>query len=135
VLRSENIDLDDVAIGLDGRASCARRLNLLADLGDACLTEGMTNETKTVPGGAEIHLEPHEALVLFELLSRWSEPDQARAPSATCFESTAECAVLHLLLGHLEKQLVAPFAPDYRRLLEQARSRLGDAWDHPTLSG
>lgn len=95
----------------------------------------MTSKPKAAPDGANLHLEPHEALVLFELLSRWSEPDQAQTPSATCFESKAECAVLHLLLGHLAKQLVAPFSPDYRALLEQARSRLKDTWDRPTLSG
>ncbi|EJT06811.1 hypothetical protein [Rhizobium sp. CCGE 510] len=88
-----------------------------------------------LPNGAEIRLDPDEALVLFELLSRWSEDNNAPTPDASCFETTAECAVLHRLLAELEKQLVAPFQTDYRDAVDIARSRLASAWEYPTLRG
>lgn len=83
----------------------------------------------------EIGLDAREALVLFELLSRWCDPKTDATPAAPCFESTAECVVLHKLLGRLEKRLVAPFKPDYAEALAEARSRLQHDWDYPTLNG
>jgi hypothetical protein len=84
---------------------------------------------------AQIKLNPEEALVLFDLLSRWSEEGSAPTPEASCFESTAEGVVLLRLLAALESQLVAPFRADYRDLVNEARNRLKDSWDHPTLRG
>lgn len=85
---------------------------------------------------AQITLTPDEAVVLFELLWRWSDArSSAATPSASCFESTAECAVLHRVLAGLEKQMVAPFKEQYVELLGEARSRLQPSWGYPTLKG
>lgn len=84
---------------------------------------------------AKIKLSADEALVLFELLGRWSDSSDAPTPDATCFESTAEGAVLNMVLCDLEKQLVAPFRQEYEDLLNAARTRLEINWDFPTLKG
>lgn len=42
-----------------------------------------------------------EAIVLFELLSRWRDQKTVYSPSSMCFESTAEYAVLIDLLAQL----------------------------------
>lgn len=88
-----------------------------------------------MPDEAQIHLSPNEAIVLFELLSRWTEDGQAATPDSDCFESSAECAVLQTVLGCLEKQLVAPLRSDYAQTIEQARLRLADDWNGSTLRG
>ncbi|OCP01841.1 hypothetical protein BC374_02650 [Ensifer sp. LC13] len=95
----------------------------------------MTDEQKTSPDSAEIRLSPDEAVVLFELLSRWSEENVAPTPDAACFESTAECAVLLGLLAGLQKQLVAPFREDYAAIVKAARRRLVPSWDYADLRG
>ena len=84
---------------------------------------------------AAIRLDRNEAVVLFELLSRWAAPKNSATPTAECFESTAEGAVLLGLLAELEKQLVAPFKSDYRQILEKARSALERRWEFATLNG
>lgn len=93
----------------------------------------------TSPGhenGVTVELTPDEAIVLFELLSRWSGENEAgETPSPACFESTAEGAVLNALLCLLEAQLVAPFKRDYNRVLIEARERLAGGWSYPTLRG
>jgi len=63
-------------------------------------------------------LSHDEALVLFELLSRFSDSDQLTV------EGKAEALALLRLLAQLEKLLVTPFSPDYNEWLEQARERL-----------
>ena len=95
----------------------------------------MTSEDQCALDNAQIQLSSEESIVLFELLSRWCEDNKASTPEASCFESTAECAVLHRLLADLEKQLVAPFKADYRNFLDEARNQLNGAWDYPTLRG
>lgn len=86
--------------------------------------------------GATVHFTPEEAVVLFELLSRWSDKGGGgETPSRDCFESAAEGAVLNGLLCELERQLVAPFKADYPRILEGARDRLSQQWDYGTLRG
>lgn len=94
----------------------------------------MTDGSQT-PDEVEIGLDASEAIVLFELLSRWSDPKTEATPAGACFQSTAECAVLLGLLGSLEKQLSAPFKPDYAEIVAQARRRLERLWDHGTLNG
>ena len=64
---------------------------------------------------AYVRLSDDEALVLFELLS------SDKLASAT---DAAEAHVLEAVLASLEKQLVAPFAPDYIDQLTAARSAL-----------
>ncbi|WP_104663133.1 hypothetical protein [Ensifer adhaerens] len=95
----------------------------------------MNNEQESRPDSAEIRLSPDEALVLFDLLSRWCEENDAPTPAAECFESTAECAVLHGLLADLEKQLVAPFRAGYADAVKGARLRLAASWDYADLRG
>ena len=95
----------------------------------------MTNEEPCALDNAQIQLSSEESILLFELLSRWCEDNNASTPEASCFESTAEGAVLHRLLADLEKQLVAPFKADYGNLLDEARNQLKGAWDYPTLRG
>lgn len=84
---------------------------------------------------AQIHLTADEAIVLFDLLWRWTKERDKEEPGSGCFESSAECAVLHGLLCDLESHLVAPFRNDYGAILEGARRRLEHRWDYTTLQG
>lgn len=84
---------------------------------------------------AIVRLTSDEAVILFELLSRWFSPKEGPTPPAECFESTAECAALSTVLGALESQLAAPFDTHYGAILDDARERLASRWDYPTLSG
>lgn len=83
-----------------------------------------------------VRITPDEALVLFELLTRWSDDNgEGDTPSADCFQTTAEPAVLSRLLGSLERQLVTPFRADYAERLRDARQRLSFEWEYRTLRG
>ena len=68
----------------------------------------------------EINMDPDEALVLFELLSRYSDTEELKA------EYPGERTALMALLAYLEKQLAEQFHPEYGQLLEGARKRLAD---------
>ena len=72
--------------------------------------------------GVTLELTSAEALVLFELLSRWEETD---APSVPLMDH-AEWEVLWRINGRLESALAEPFRPDYLDLLERARDSLRD---------
>lgn len=63
----------------------------------------------------QITLEDDEALVLFELLASGRLPDAVDTPQRNA---------LWALEALLQKQLVAPFSPDYSTLLERARASL-----------
>ena len=65
-----------------------------------------------------LHLDSDAALVLFELLA--SRKDAIWTSGL----NVAEIHALNLLEGALEKQLSAPFAPDYKVLLENAKRSL-----------
>jgi len=93
------------------------------------------NDKEDMDDRAQINLDCDEAVVLFELLSRWSNSKPPETPDSACFESTAEGAVLNTVLYSLERQLVAPFKPDYDLILRRARKALALQWDYPTLSG
>lgn len=67
----------------------------------------------------KLDLDDDSALVLFELLARRSE-----AGGALQVDHPAEDVVLDALEAQLETQLAAPFAADYRSLLDAARARL-----------
>jgi len=73
-------------------------------------------------------LTPAEALVLFELLSRWdllsrgAETDAASVP----LEHQAEYRVLWDILAILESTLVEPFKSDYQDWLNRARELVQD---------
>ena len=66
-----------------------------------------------------VTLSADEALVLFELLHRWEDAD-AIDPNLLPGEQTA----LWWLSAALERVLVAPFDPDFTRLVSAARARL-----------
>ena len=83
-----------------------------------------------------ISLTSDEALVLLELLNRWSEEGGAgETPSAACFESTAEGAVLNAVFVSLEPQVSAVFRLDYCAMVAEARARLALSWSYSTLRG
>ena len=68
-----------------------------------------------------IKLTKNEALVLFEFLSRFNEAEQN-----VIFEDKAEEKILWLINAQLEKQLVEPFMPNYRDILDKARKEIRD---------
>jgi hypothetical protein len=86
-------------------------------------------ETKEIA----VRLTSEEAVVLFELLSRWTATDNHDTPSSTCFEDRSECAVLHGLLCDLESLLVAQLRDDYEQILSRAREQLAPRWDGANL--
>jgi hypothetical protein len=71
---------------------------------------------------ATLDLTPDESLVLFEMLSRYSESDTLEV------QHKAEQVVLWGMCCLLEKQLVEPFDPKYVTLLDQARARLCEGY-------
>jgi hypothetical protein len=76
----------------------------------------------------KLELTADEALVLFDLLSEYERGDADRTLTV---RSPAERNVLWYLLSYLERELVAPFQPDYSGQLERARARLeekGGGW-------
>jgi len=95
----------------------------------------MSDHPQSALEGAVIQLSPDEAIILFDLLGRWCGDSAASTPEASCFQSTAESAVLHNVLASLESQLAAPFQQDYAKLLGEARRRFEGHWDYPTLRG
>jgi hypothetical protein len=67
-----------------------------------------------------IELSEDQALVLFELLSRYGEGDARRL----VIGEAAERNVLWALTAALERQLVPPFQTNYEELLSAARARV-----------
>ena len=67
-----------------------------------------------------IQLSKERALVLFELLSRFTNEENLN------IEDQAEERVLWDILSDLESILTEPFDPDYKKLLETARSNIRD---------
>jgi UDP-N-acetylglucosamine transferase subunit ALG13 len=75
-----------------------------------------------------IELSDDQALVLFELLSRYGENGNDRQLAV---REAAERNVLWAISGILEKQLVAPLQKEYVDLLSAARARVeeqGGSW-------
>ncbi len=66
----------------------------------------------------KIELSNKEALVLFAILSRFSESEKIS------IEDSSEKWVFEDLLALLEKQLVEPFKDNYDVLLEKAREEI-----------
>jgi hypothetical protein len=78
----------------------------------------MSDETQSV----RLALTADEALVLFELVSRFGDSDQLT------IADQAEATILWKLCGQLEALLTQPFSPKYSELLSGARQRVrGDA--------
>jgi hypothetical protein len=70
-----------------------------------------------------LKLSRDEALVLFEWLRR---TDDLTDDFGDLVEHQAEQRALWNLTCLLERELVEPFQPEYRELVDQARSRLRD---------
>lgn len=68
-----------------------------------------------------IKLSKDEALVLFDFLSRINDKELKEI-----FEDQAEQKALWILEGHLEKQLVEPFKPEYEDIISEARNKIRD---------
>ena len=62
-----------------------------------------------------------EALVLFEFLARFNQTEHP-----DIFEDQAEQKTLWILERQLEKQLVEPFRPDYKVIINEARNKIRD---------
>jgi hypothetical protein len=94
---------------------------------------------EAIPGTedeAVVRLTPDEAVVLFDLLSRWTDSGGVgETPSSRCFQSTAEGAVLNTVCTSLERQVSSVFRSDYLSIVTAARDRLASEWSHPTLRG
>lgn len=69
----------------------------------------------------KIELNSDEALILFELLSRYSDTDEL------AIEDQAEQRVLWNLCCDLEKLLIEPFSNNYREMVVDSRSRIRDS--------
>lgn len=69
-----------------------------------------------------IELRKDEALVLFELLARWSETSQR----VVLLEHQAEQRLLWDIQAALERRLAEPFMTDYADQLAQARRMVQD---------
>ncbi len=70
------------------------------------------------PQSVQLVLNADEALVLFELVSRFSDSDQLT------IADQAQAAILWNLCCQLEKLLAEPFSPKYAELLSTARERI-----------
>lgn len=66
-------------------------------------------------------LTKDEALVLFDFLGRFNQADHT-----DIFEDQSEQKTLWILEGHLEKQLVELFKPDYKDIIKEARNKIRD---------
>jgi hypothetical protein len=77
-------------------------------------------------GKTTLELEKDQALVLFELLSRWIDDHSQPTPPAECFQSPAELVVLKQIDEKLKAALSEPFWTDYLEILQAARDRLSD---------
>lgn len=66
-----------------------------------------------------VALTKDEALVVFELLSRWQDEDRVSEP-----RNEGEHVALWNLCAVLENELVEPFDPRYSKLVAEAAARL-----------
>ena len=70
-----------------------------------------------------IKLNEDEAIVLFEYFNRFDDTD------SLAFEHEAEYLALLKLSGQIDKTTSAMFNPNYKELLEQARSRIAKGFE------
>ena len=75
------------------------------------------------PETVSINLEPDEALVLYDLVARYTDSDRLETVDQ------AEQRALWNLCALLERELVEPFDPKYGELVAAARDRLRDLED------
>lgn len=105
---AEEPEFDDyyrsyLACGWQGQVKANHRLGHITSAADAAV---------------EVRLSQSEALVLFDLLSRFSEPGRLAV------DDRAEERVLWNVCCSLEKDLVEPLRPDYADVLRRARDQL-----------
>lgn len=84
---------------------------------------GAGSDSKTMV----VRLQREEALVLFDLLSRWLADERGQAVGEHV-EDDAELWALNGLLCSLETTLVEPFQHDYADLISRAREEVR-AWN------
>ncbi len=77
----------------------------------------------TMKEAVNIRLSNDEALVLFELLSRFQETNELR------LKNNAEFVALSSLSAQLDKTLVEPFQANYLELLHGAQARVADGFE------
>lgn len=70
-----------------------------------------------------IKLNEDEAIVLFEYFNRFDGTD------SLSFEHAAEYLALQKLAGQIDQTTAAMFKPNYKELLEQARSRIAEGFE------
>ena len=70
-----------------------------------------------------IAISHDEALVLFELFSRFEENNQLT------LEHNSEYVALSRIAAQIDRSLVEPFSPDYPLLLHQAKSRVAAGYE------
>jgi hypothetical protein len=70
--------------------------------------------------GVVVRFDYHEAVVLSEMLLRWSDNGFLDNPDP--FEDDSEAAVLHLLAGTFEPMIDEAFSPEYTTILDGARA-------------
>ena len=68
-----------------------------------------------------LNVSRDEALVLFDFLARFNKTEHSKI-----FKHQAEQKTLWILEGQLEKQLVEPFKPEYKNIIEEARTKIRD---------
>ncbi len=79
---------------------------------------GRDVEVTVMPDDIELRLARNDAIVLFELLSRFGGTKQLEVADR------AEAQALWNLCCHLEEQLSEPFAADYQDILRRARDEI-----------
>ena len=70
-----------------------------------------------------ITISEDEALVLFEFLERFGDTE------SLSFSHAAEYVALMKISAQIDKSIVTMFKPDYLKLLESARQRVGEGFD------
>ena len=70
--------------------------------------------------GIKILLTDAEALVLFELLSKWFHEETEVSSNV----DEAEERVFSKILGYLERELAQPFVENYEELMEKAKTEI-----------
>lgn len=73
-------------------------------------------------GQVNLALTSDQALVLFEWVARFNETSHE-------FADQAEQRVLWDIEAMLESALLVPLSPDYKKLVQEARTRLRDSSD------
>ena len=77
-----------------------------------------------IAGNALVELEQSEALILFDVLARWTNQKDFWSSADVEFVHSAERIAFNNLFCVLETKLVGPLKDDYDHLVEAAQNRL-----------